>query len=687
MVNLLFSVVIFCTFLPGQAVIRDTEYGKVEGTNFTLHNGKSVQSYLGIPYAKPPLGQLRFKHPVKNTPWPSTTILNATYPRPSCWGVPLQWVSHTDPLYDDFSEDCLTINIYTPGDAEVGKKYPVMIWIHGGGYTGSGNVQYPGQFLAADDVIVVIMQYRLGQLGFLTTEDDNAPGNCGIYDQLMSMQFVHDNIANFGGDPDKVTLFGQSAGGASAGLHTLSPLSEGLFHQVIAESGTDLSPWAFVDPDEHPRNYAVQMANILNENLDYECPTDDTAAMVECLRTVEPYEMIVSGILEMQETLGFITHIWGPRVDGKFLTDRPITLRNEGKFRKIPVMTGQTSEDGSLYLAVVVPEASSGGFNRSEWFRVIDKLLNQLSPAGTDIEPARRALDFEYSNWPHLDDELANRDRLQELFTDVGFGIGNDLYAKSHSEYNDTYQYVMGYKSSSLTEDDIPAWMGATHNADLPYVLGWPFINKNPTVKYQLKGMEDIFQYNQKDEIISERVMKMWSNFAKYGNPTPQPVANTTWPKYDTTDHKYLYIGDDNEIRKEYNQHRIAFWTHYVPWILKGLSVPANTTTMQPTRSTQAPKVTDKTEPAAPVCTTPATPDPNTVGAQPTASGQQQTGELIKQGEVYRVATIALAVTCGVLLLGILALLWKRPVLNVDKNDSDEEANNYQLNPIPVKTG
>ncbi|CAH1789899.1 unnamed protein product, partial [Owenia fusiformis] len=683
---ILFAAALCSVILPIGAVVRETEYGYVEGTNFTLHTGKAVQAFLGIPFAQPPIGALRYMHPLKyaGPQWPMNQPLNATYPRPSCWGVPLQWVSHQDPIYDDFSEDCLFLNIYAPGDAAEGvTSYPVMFWIHGGGYTGSGSVQYPGHFLAAEGVIVIIIQYRLAQLGFLTTEDENAPGNCGAMDQVMSLQFVHDNIAKFGGDPGKVTLFGQSAGGSSSGLMTLSPLTEGLFHQVIAESGTDMAPWAIVDPDEHPRNYAVQLVEALNRELDYECPTDNNTAMVECLRTVEPYEMLIGGILEVEETLGFITHIWGPRVDGKFLLDRPITLREQGKFHKVPVMTGQTTEDGSMFALIGVPATSDGGLNRTLWYEVINKLIKQLSPPGADYEAATRAIDFEYSNWPHIDDELANRDRIVDMFTDCGFAIGNDLFARSHSEYNATYQYLLGYRSANATEEDLPAWMGVPHNGELPYVLGWPYIGINPMVKYHLAGMQQVLDFNEFDNHMTDIIIKMWTNFAKYGNPTPEPVNNFTWPQFDTTDYNYMSIDrmGDFEVKKEYNPHRTAFWTQYAPWILKGLEVPTEAPTSTPST---APPVSSSAAPAS-SSSDATTIVSSTVSASTEPSGgsvaPQTSDELTSEGQNYRIATIVLGVTCGVLLLGLLAALWKRTKVD---SELKEQNGNYELNPVKV---
>jgi carboxylesterase type B len=165
----------------------------------------------------------------------------------------------THPLWVLYREDCLNVNIYTPSDMS-GGPYPVMVWFHGGAYLGGANIQYPGHFLASHDVVVVVPNYRLGAFGFLATPDGTLKGNAGMLDQVMALEFVRDNIANFGGDPNRVTVFGQSAGGGSAAMHMLSPLSFGLVHQAICESGADNNIWTTNWPAQEPERYVYQTA-------------------------------------------------------------------------------------------------------------------------------------------------------------------------------------------------------------------------------------------------------------------------------------------------------------------------------------------------------------------------------------------------------------------------------------------
>ncbi|XP_037075291.1 LOW QUALITY PROTEIN: neuroligin-2-like [Pollicipes pollicipes] len=213
--------------------------GPVRGETLLSARGRPYFSFKGIPYAKPPVGALRFQRPQRHPGWDGELDARAHGSR--C------------PQYDPFqrtlligSEDCLFANVYTPqlpaacGSA---RGLPVMVWIHGGGFkTGSGDVQlYGPDYLMDEDVVVVTFNYRLGALGFLTTNDDAAPGNYGMFDQVLLLTWVQGNIAGFGGDPTAVTVFGQSAGGASVSLLVLSPLARGLFHRAISQSGSAMA--------------------------------------------------------------------------------------------------------------------------------------------------------------------------------------------------------------------------------------------------------------------------------------------------------------------------------------------------------------------------------------------------------------------------------------------------------------
>uniref|UniRef100_A0A671N1P5 Carboxylic ester hydrolase n=1 Tax=Sinocyclocheilus anshuiensis TaxID=1608454 RepID=A0A671N1P5_9TELE len=217
--------------------------GSLRGAFLTV-KGKDtiVNSYLGVPFAKPPVGPLRLVRPQPAEKWDG--VRDATKQPPMCIQdrqssvIELEFLA-MDVEIPEVSEYCLYLNIYTPVKPGEDAKLPVMVWIHGGGLSlGSASV-YDGSVLSAyHDVVVVLIQYRLGLLGFFSTGDEHAPGNYGLLDQVAALQWVQENIYSFGGDPGSVTIFGESAGGISVSTLILSPLASGLFHRAIAESGT-----------------------------------------------------------------------------------------------------------------------------------------------------------------------------------------------------------------------------------------------------------------------------------------------------------------------------------------------------------------------------------------------------------------------------------------------------------------
>ncbi|XP_037826916.1 venom carboxylesterase-6-like, partial [Lucilia sericata] len=230
--------------------------GCMRGRLMRGYNTPLFEAFMGIPYALPPLGELRFSSPKEFPKWENT--LNAFEAKPDC--IQKNYLLPTYPVSG--SEDCLYLNVYRPLHHHSTHKLPVMIYIHGGGwFSGTANpvITGPEYIMDTEQVILVTFSYRLGALGFLSTGDANIPGNFGLKDQLLAMKWVQNNIAAFGGDREKVTLFGQSVGGVSAHMHMLSPQAEGLFQGVIALSGTANVPFAIND---QPLEQAVRTAEL-----------------------------------------------------------------------------------------------------------------------------------------------------------------------------------------------------------------------------------------------------------------------------------------------------------------------------------------------------------------------------------------------------------------------------------------
>ena len=340
----MFSVI--CAFLPlVTSEIVSTKYGDIEGLVTLYPNAsgpfKSVSKFLGVPFATPPIGELRFKAPEPPKEW-KPNVLETKKHGDVCWqGSVLEFNIRIFAPNFTYSEDCLYLDVYSPN---VSQRLPVLFYIHGGGFEYGTALTYPSDLLALHGLVVVVIQYRLGPFGFLTVGNSAAPGNFGMLDQVEALKWVKENIEHFGGDPNKVTICGLSAGAASVSLHLLSPLSKGLFHQAIAESGVDLSPFAV-----QPVSSALRFATDLAQKLD--CGTSDHSAMLACILRQKDAD-----IQKASDSIpfGMSDNVrWGPVVDKYFLLDTPRNLRQKGDFRKVKFMISFTSQEGAGSLGVM----------------------------------------------------------------------------------------------------------------------------------------------------------------------------------------------------------------------------------------------------------------------------------------------------------------------------------------------
>ena len=344
LIQLLFT---FCAFLPLVTSVKvPTKYGDIEGfiTAYPNASGlfKSVSKFLGVPFAAPPIGELRLKAPRPPKEW-KPNVRPAKKHGDVCWQGKFyeQRIKYFDPKFL-FSEDCLYLDVYSPN---VTSSLPVLVYIHGGSYELGTAVLFPSDILALHGVVAVVIQYRLGPFGFLTTGDSAAPGNFGMLDQIEALKWVKENIENFGGDPSKVTIFGLSAGGTSIALHLLSPLSNGLFHQAIAESGVDLTSFSI-----QPVSYGLRFAKELAEKLD--CTTSGHEAMVDCLRERKGEDIQKASNSINYKFYDYLR--WAPVVDNHFLLDTPANLRKKGDFEKLKLMISFNSQEGGTSLGYLV---------------------------------------------------------------------------------------------------------------------------------------------------------------------------------------------------------------------------------------------------------------------------------------------------------------------------------------------
>jgi len=410
----------------------------------------------------------------------------------------------------------------------------------------------------------VATNYRLGNLGFFTTADDVAPGNYGILDQIQALKWVQQNIASFGGDPNNVNLFGQSAGGSSIGILLVSPQAEGLFHGAMLESGTEMAIWAVYSPQHEPENYSKEIAAGVG------CPTDDNQAMLDCMRTVDADDIRKAGFTCKP---GYFCQGLAPVVDGTSIPDMPGNLRSRGEYARIPIINGQTSDDGSLYTIALIPESLERGFTREEFTGVVkNNLVKIFSPLFPEREEdVVQALDFYYSPYPHEYNLDANREAFNVMITDFGFGMMGDQTMKYHSATDDVYSYNLGMRSNNAGRV-VPEWMGVPHQGELPYVMGYPLIQKNLAVRLDCQFI-DIINWDEEDIEYAEFVMTLWTNFAKYKNPTPEPVPGpfgqplVTWPKFTRQNQTHILLNYKVDLSNEYRQTNFAFWLKYGQYV------------------------------------------------------------------------------------------------------------------------
>jgi para-nitrobenzyl esterase len=438
-----------------------TRYGQVRGTA-----AETATSYLGIPYAAPPVGQRRWKPPAAPERW--SGVRDATAPGDPCMqrGGSTPWGDLAGPGTP--SEDCLYLNVYTPTRPSAHKR-PVMVWIHGGGFTvGSGAFYDGGKLAARGDVVVVNFNYRLGAFGYLAHPGLAAEsplglsGNYGLLDQQAALRWVRENIAAFGGDPGNVTIFGESAGGGSVCQNLVSPRTAGLFDRAVAQSGCGFP----LPTQESQQRSGTAWADSLG------------CADVACLRARPAADLLAAASSP--------TARWTPNVDGLVLPLQVPEALESGRFHRVPLLQGTTADEGRLTVATTYDLAG-----RQLTASAYPSAVRAVYGDRTDAILARYPLS-EYGT---------PAEALGAIFTDSQFACLQSRTARLAARHVRSYQYEFADRHA-MDYLGLPVSfpLGAPHGSEIRYVFG---------------GVSGTPEQNA----LADRMLGYWTNFAKTGVP------------------------------------------------------------------------------------------------------------------------------------------------------------------------
>uniref|UniRef100_A0A8C6KTU9 Carboxylic ester hydrolase n=1 Tax=Nothobranchius furzeri TaxID=105023 RepID=A0A8C6KTU9_NOTFU len=494
-------------WLPSKLGVVYTEGGMVTGKSISLGLFRRMDVFKGIPFAGIPG---RFEKPQRHPGWDG--ILKATEYRNRCLQLNL--------LMNDVrgNEDCLYLNIWVPHGSKVSTNLPVMVWIYGGAFLLGGsmganfldNYLYSGQEIAdRGNVIVVTFGYRVGTLGFLSTGDSSLPGNYGLWDQHAAIAWVHRNIRSFGGDPDNITVFGESAGGASVSLQTLSPHNKGLFKRAISQSGVALCPWAI---NKNPRKFAEEVA------VKVGCPTD--ASMGACLKMTDPVHLTKAGVLNLTASPDsplVYNLILSPVVDGDFLPDEPHNLFHNTA--AIDYLAGVNDMDGHIFTGFDVASVNSHLVDTptEDVKRLLAALTKDKGTLGS--ENAYSTYTYEWGSKPSRE---AVKKTVVDIETDYIFLIPTQATLYLHAA-------------------------NATSGRTYSYIFSEP------------NRLGDVSRY----------MIAYWTNFAKTGDPNKGGLSvPVSWPAFTSTGHQFLEINskmDKGYVGQKLRMRFVNFWTSVLP--------------------------------------------------------------------------------------------------------------------------
>jgi para-nitrobenzyl esterase len=489
------------------AVTVETGAGRLSGSE-----AEGVRVFRGIPYAQPPIGELRFRPPRPLAPWAGTrdaTRFGGSAPQPGLMMAALPGMD-----VGPQSEDCLFLNVYAPAGARPGDRKPVLVWIHGGGFvigSGSQPVYDGAPLVRRGDVVVVTINYRLGALGFLDLGEQGevATPNAGILDQIAALRWVRDHVEAFGGDPDDVTIFGESAGGMSVGTLLGCPAARGLFRRAVAQSG------------------ACQ-----GVHADRESSSAVTAAVLATLGVATPSvrqlrEVPVEKLLAAQQQVSFQMLTMGgrhllpfqPVVDGDTIVRHPLDEVRAGSAAGVSLLVGTTRDEWRLF-GFLDPEV-----RRLDGPRIAARLQQRLPHADGEAIVAGYRASRPDADWASL---------WLAIETDRVFRIPALRLAEAQGRHGSVYSYWFTWPSPGFG-----GLLGACHAIELPFVFG----------ALHLPGADQFVGAGPAAERLAEQTMDAWIAFARSGAPGHAGLPE--WPAYDRARRATLELGPDCRVHDD----------------------------------------------------------------------------------------------------------------------------------------
>ncbi len=478
--------------------------GRLQGM---FENGLTV--YKGIPFAAPPVGEFRWQAPQPPAKWDGILQAVKYAPAPMQGGNPPSGKS----------EDCLYLNVWTPAKSP-NDKLPVLVWIYGGGFSFGTNADgvSSGEKLAQKGVVVVSIAYRVGALAFLahpelTAENPNrVSGNYGILDQIASLQWIKENIHAFGGDPGKVTIFGESAGGISVSMLCASPLAKGLFHGAISQSGGSFGP---TRPTTYPGENMKTLKQAEADGIEF-LKKAGVASITE-LRKVDA-EKLPGGF--------GMGNAW-PIVDGFVIPDDQYRLYEAGKYNDVPVLIGYNSDEGASFSREKTPEEYIAGV-KSRYGKFADDLIKAY-PVGTTTVPKT----------------------ARDLSRDAAFGWQTWIWARLQSQTGKSKVFYYYFDQHPDYPEGSPQFgFGSPHGQDVAYVFQH-LDTSNP-------------QTTKADLIISDAMATYWTNFAKYGHPNGQGMPE--WPAFSDLNPQVMYFSKTPHVGPVPSAESLKILDAYFKW-------------------------------------------------------------------------------------------------------------------------